>query len=435
MLDALVSLFWLVIYGVPLFAMLVFVVNSMKDYGKPRRRRSKSNYSYRQPRKKWVNYGPQSEFKYVDNESPSEFVVYFIENPRLNALKIGVGQPGRVHQLLNSHVEMDDESENTGWRVLRVAEFSYNDVNYAKGREKAYEAERRVKFYWKSQGNEPFLTDVQMGYSKVNQRSTGEIIWIRTQGWSETVEMGKVCEVSSWKYVTSSPGFIGEITDFLPGRELLLLNAAHAERTRPPDLKFPSQQRNNRRPVNLESGEDIDNAADQTTSHKYKARPKSDGTQEGAFRARTKQSSDSECIIWIGSVLTNSGYGTMLWNGVPTPAHRIAWKLKYEEELEDSYLQNKCGSRLCVNPEHWSKLVKDEFPCSTEFCTEKSRTVYRQGQCEKCHQRSKVIRRAVREGTAVKCPTQACPNMSTSSSINSRCVSCAAKARANKLNK
>lgn len=79
-----------------------------------------------------------------------------------------------------------------------------------------------------------------MGFSQVTKRSADEDIWIRTQGWSETVEMGKVCEVSSGKYVTSALIFIGELTEFESRRDLLLLNQKHAERARPPDLKFPS---------------------------------------------------------------------------------------------------------------------------------------------------------------------------------------------------
>jgi hypothetical protein len=174
--------------------MISSILDTSSNRRKPKRRRRSSQYSSGQSRKKYINYGPRSEFQYVDNVSPGEFVVYFIENPKLNALKIGVGRAGRVHQLLNSHVERSDESEGVGWQVLRVAQFSFNDNDYAKGREKAYEAERRVKFYWKSQGNEPFLSDEQMGHSRVNQRSTGEVIWIRTPGWSETVQIGKVCE-------------------------------------------------------------------------------------------------------------------------------------------------------------------------------------------------------------------------------------------------
>lgn len=93
--------------------MFTFFVGAANDYGKPSRRRRRTSYNLNS-RKKYVNYGPRSEFQYVDNEAPGEFVVYFIENPQLNALKIGVGRAGRVYQLLNSHVECSELSEGNG---------------------------------------------------------------------------------------------------------------------------------------------------------------------------------------------------------------------------------------------------------------------------------------------------------------------------------
>lgn len=431
MLDFLGGLVALAIFAIPVWAMITFLVGAANDYGKPTRRRRRNSYRP-VPRNKYVNYGPRSEFQYVDNEAPGEFVVYFIENPRLNALKIGVGRAGRVHQLLNSYTERSELSENIGWQVLRVAQFSWSGDDYQKGREKAYEAERRVKFYWKSQGNEPYLRDDQMGFSQVTKRSTDEVIWIRTQGWSETVEMGKVCEVSSWKYVTSAPGFLGEFTEFGQGRELILRNEKHAERTRPPDLKFPAGKKTVPKAKTLEQGENVDAALFEASNRNYKARPKSDGTQLGAFLARTQPANENGCILWTGAAQTDSGYGTMLWNLIPTPAHRIAWMIEFEEELEDAILTNKCGQRLCVNTQHWSKVVKGEFSCVTQFCEEPSRTTYKQGPCEKCYQRAKVIRRAIREGTATNCPTPGCANTSSGSASNSRCVECAAQHRTNR---
>jgi hypothetical protein len=432
-LDFLGALVALAIFAVPVWVMITFFVGAANDYGKPSRRRRRKSYSSNS-RKRYANYGPRSEFQYVDNEAPGEFVVYFIENPKLRALKIGVGRAGRVHQLLNSFVDRSETSERIGWQVLRVAQFSWSSDDYEKGREKAYEAERRVKFYWKSQGNEPFLRDEQMGFSQVTKRSTDEVIWIRTQGWSETVEMGKICEVSSWKYVTSAPGFIGELTEFEEGRELLLLNQKHADRTRPPDLKFPVKKKSSSSSKAVEQGEEIAGALSVKPVRSNRTRPKSDGTQQGAFLARTQPANEAGCILWSGAAQTDSGYGTMLWNGTPTPAHRIAWMLDFNEDLENAFLANKCGNRLCVNTQHWDKVVKSEFTCVTNFCEEPSRTTYKQGQCEKCFQRAKVIRRAVREGTASKCPTVSCKNMSTSSASNSRCVECAAKFRASKAN-
>ena len=407
--------------------MFAFLAGAANDYGKPRRRRRSSSYS---PKKKnyYSSNRRPSEFQYFDNETPGEFLVYFIENPRLKALKIGVGQAGRVHQLLNSYTDRSEESENIGWKVLRVGQFSFSNDDYEKGRTKAYEAERRVKFYWKSQGHEPFLKDEQMGFSKVTKKSTEETIWIQTKGWSETIEMGKVCEVSSWKYVTSSPGYIMESTEFTAGRDLLLINEKHAERTRPPDLKFPNQNKAlSKTPTSNLSKPGIDQET-QHSARNYRVRPKSDGTQEGAFKARTQAADKNGCIKWTGSVVTGSGYGTMLWDGKPTAAHRIAWYLEFGEELEDNLLFNTCGSRLCVTPQHWKKETKTEYKCTTKYCNQISRTVLKAGPCDTCHQRAKAIRRAVREGSAAKCNSPMCEQMSTSST--SYCVECRAKRRA-----
>lgn len=422
----------LVIFGLPLVGLLGAMFSPSKPRSRKKSYSSKSKYS--KPRN-FVNYGPKSVFEYADNNSPEEFLVYFIENPKKNALKIGVGRAGRVNQLLNSYENRDEQSEKIGWQILRVAQFSNTYDDYGLGRDKAYEAERRVKFYWKSQGLEPFLSDEEMGFSKIQRRSTLEIEWIRTQGWSETAELGKVCEVSTWKYVMNSPGFLGESTAFTRGRELLLLNEKHAARTRPPNLKFStlnSASYNSKKPSGVDTPTKTDENKNQQNKKSYRPRPISDGTEIGKFLARTKVSAESECVMWIGSV-TDTGYGFTTWNGTLTPAHRIAWVIKYDEEIDNSMFKNQCGNRICVNTDHWIKIEKSEYECITPNCHEKSRTVLKAGVCEKCYQRAKVIRRAEREGRATNCPTAGCVNFSTGNAINSLCVPCSAKNRSRQL--
>ena len=119
----------------------------------------------------------------------------------------------------------------------------------------------------------------------------------------------------------------------------------------------------------------------------------------------------------------------MLWNGTPRPAHRVAWEIANKSELGDSFLVNNCGSRLCMNPLHWDKIDKSIFSCATPSCTEQSQTVVYQGLCEKCRQRAKVIRRAVREGKSGVCHTLTCNNVSASERTNSYCVECSAQLR------
>ena len=418
-LETLVALF---IYGIPLFSMVIFLVMGIRDYGKPRRRRSTYRTPKRTYKRKFNVDVRRSEFRYADNESPGEYLVYFIENPKLNALKIGVGTAGRVLQLMNSFIDKDIESENIGWQVLRVGQFSFSFDDYDDGQTKALEAERRVKFYWKSKGFEPFLAKEQMGYSLIEKKDTQEILFVQTKGWSETVEMGKVCEVSSWNYVTSAPGFLGDSSEFAIGRDLLLLNPKDSKRTRPEGLKFPKSKSKN---ANLQNSKP---EVPTSISREYTKRPKSDGTQFGEFYSRCSQSEGTECINWIGHI-TENGYGAMLWNGTPRPAHRVAWEIANKSELGDSFLVNKCGSRLCMNPLHWDKIDKSIFSCATPSCTEQSQTVVYQGLCEKCRQRAKVIRRAVREGKSGVCHTLTCNNVSASERTNSYCVECSAQLR------
>ncbi len=422
MLDILGAIVTLFIIGIPVWAIISFIFGAANDYGKPRQKRRRS--SPQKKRNYYSNSKRPSEFQYFDNEAPEEFLVYFIENPKLNALKIGVGRAGRVHQLLNSYNARTEESDKVGWQVLRVGQFSWSYEDYEKGRGKAYEAERRVKFYWKSQGLEPFLKDEQMGYSKVIKKTSDETIWIRTPGWSETVEMGKVCEVSSWKYVTSSPGYIMESSEFPQGRDLHLLNPQHAERLRPPDLKFPSIKKTaikTSQEIAMESEKNVP-----TSKRAYKSIPKSDGTPEGAFWARTGSTDENGCMIWTGAKF-EAGYGLIVWDGKSMPAHRVAWWLRFREELEDSRLTNKCGNRLCVNVEHWHKDNKQVLECVIEFCNRPSRTVFKSGMCERCYQRSKRIRRAIREGVSEKCAANGCDNRSFSA--KAYCVDCYPKHR------
>jgi hypothetical protein len=410
-LDSILSL---AILAIALWGVATFFAALSKP---PKRRRSNQRKRYSSYKSSYKPFTDKiSDYQYFDNEAPGQFLVYFIENPKLGALKIGVGRAGRVNQLLNSHEERDENSAEIGWQILRVAVFSYGSDDYGKGREKANEAERRVKFYWKTQGLEPYLSDEQMGYSRMNIRNTGETVWVRTQGWSETIELGKACEVSSWKYVTNSPGYLGEFSSFQSGRELSLLNPEHAERLRPPNLSFPKKR-----------SRTTDSALNQDSEVKH--RPKSDGTQIGNFQARISLSEETECILWTGSVMKDNGYGVMLWNGELKTAHRVSWMIEFSDDLEDSHLLNQCGNRLCVNTSHWTKHSKSEHVCITPNCNELSETTYKQGQCTKCNQRAKLIRRAIREGRAVECPTPGCTNMSTSSARNSRCVECAAIAR------
>jgi hypothetical protein len=55
--------------------------------------------------------------------------------------------------------------------------------------------------------------------------------WHLTKGFTETVELGSVCEVSTWNIVQNAPGFQGEGSTFFAGRELKVIGSAKLSST------------------------------------------------------------------------------------------------------------------------------------------------------------------------------------------------------------
>ena len=98
--------------------------------------------SYRTPR-------PYSGKSYINNPDPNTFMVYFLENQKLGALKLGVGSWGRINEFIYARVSPSRSAENAGWVLLRAAKFSLFESQYDLGREQAYEAERRAHYYWR----------------------------------------------------------------------------------------------------------------------------------------------------------------------------------------------------------------------------------------------------------------------------------------------
>lgn len=335
----------------------------------------------------------RSDFSYIDNPNPSEFLVYFIESEELDAYKIGVGTSGRVLQLLNSSLKTEEGIRNIGWKVLRTAKFSDSSLNYEAGRYLAYEAEAKAHFYWRKYLNEPSsVSENDMGYSQLIR--DGETRWYLTKGFSETVQRGSVCEKTSWDIVTNSKGYLGPGSTFYDGRELV-------ERD---DKKMPKsfliQYEKSRRDLSIQrekrlqkDNEDTRNYSDQSeipTNHSfrvYKKMPANTGSQEGNFWARVRKQEDGHWM-WEGSVMTDGDYGVMLWEGSPRPAHRIAWQI-VNGGMPQGQLLNTCKTKFCVNPLHWNILVTQKFDCLTEGCPNRSRTTTKPGFCESCRARNR----------------------------------------------
>jgi hypothetical protein len=217
-------IFGLAMLGFILFMVIGIPMTIIADSKKPKARRKRP-----QPRQEYysADFTPR-EFDFYHESERGEFYVYFIANERLSALKIGVGNTGRIKQLLHSYTQKDESSEGIGWEILKVAQFSDQGTDFEAGKRNGNEAERRAHYYWRYVLNLPlYLSEDQMGYSRI--RKNDQTIWVLTPGYTETAIMHKVCEVSTWNYVVKTPGFIRESNAFsgINSRELRLLHENH----------------------------------------------------------------------------------------------------------------------------------------------------------------------------------------------------------------
>jgi len=382
------------IFGLAMTAFMLYIIfiipfGLLSDSKKPkyrRRRRSThrghKSYSYTPP-----------DFDYYHSYNKSEFYVYFIENENLNALKIGVGNGGRLLQLLNSFEERNEQSLNIGWRLLRLAKFANYKIDYELGKAYGNEAEKKAHYYWRNVLHLPiYLTDLQMGYSKV--KNYGEVNWTLTKGYTETVEKNRVCEVSTWNYVVNSFGFIEEFNDYAgyEPRELKLLYPEHFDVTKPinyDDFKFKQVRH----------------------FFDYELSPKDKKSIEERFWERVDKRSGN-CWMWTGAATSKDmsrAYGLFNYDGKLEVAHRIAWVLERKEDIENSTLENLCGNKRCVKTDHWGVSLRSKnnfgekrvstFQCISEGCERPSETVTKAALCEPCRQKVKRVRRKI--GTQV----------------------------------
>jgi hypothetical protein len=329
------------IFGLAMTAFMLFIIliipfGLLSDSKKSRYRRRRRPTSRRY---KSYSYSPP-DFDYYHSYNKTEFLVYFIENEKLDALKIGVGSGGRVLQLLNSYQDKSEQSESVGWKLLRLAKFSDYENSYDLGKIYANEAEKKAHYYWRNVLELPIhLNDFQMGYSKV--RNYGEINWTLTKGYSETVNKSKVCEVSTWNYVINSYGFIEEHNEFMGTvpRELQSLHPDHSI---------------------LDVPENYDSFKLKTVRHYFEKElaPRERKSVEERFWSKVDKT-ELGCWDWTGAKSNKkNGYGVFQLSDHLTTAHKVAWILEGNEELGDSLMDNLCGNRSCVRPEHWKKSIR-----------------------------------------------------------------------------
>jgi hypothetical protein len=124
---------------------------------------------------------------------------------RLSALKIGIGQFGRIEQIRKSqHLNpKTGKIEDSLWYVLKVGRFSTLNEQSHESLPKFLAAEKRVLKYWHDElGLQPFLNSETIGVVKGTKNILG--------GSSETVRLGSVCEIETWQRIQTADGYLGD---------------------------------------------------------------------------------------------------------------------------------------------------------------------------------------------------------------------------------
>lgn len=395
------------IFGLFILGLMVVsgysMLSAMFSRGPVRRRRSykSSSTHYRRGRRGYSYYRtspitgrtprPYSGKSYVNNPDPNTFMVYFLENEKLGALKLGVGSWGRINEFVDARVSPSHSGERIGWKILRTAKFSTSESEYDLGREQAYEAERRAHFYWRYVKRYPRkLEKDQMGFSLIEV--FGQRKFEPTKGYTETAALGEVCEKSTWNYILKAPGFKEEHIP-INARELILLDPESSILETPFGYYEAKIRRIRHESRQTEVGTKL--------------------TEEERLWAKINKT--ESCWEWTAGK-NPAGYGIGVFNGKVGPAHRIIWTLEIGSDPGLFFMENSCGKRSCVNPKHWSISLRrryapgeiriSKFNCTTEGCSRPALTMTRPGPCEPCKQTAKRQRRKLRaseNNPALKC--------------------------------
>jgi hypothetical protein len=267
-------IFGLAMLGFILFMIIGIPMTIIADSKKPKTRRPRS--------KKPTPYNSKqysaNSFNYYHDSDKTEFLVYFIANEKLGALKIGVGNFGRLKQLVESYESKDLNSPNIGWEVLKVGKFSTSSNNYESGKLNGVEAEKRAHYYWRYVLKQPlYLHDYQMGFSRITKNEN--TMWISTPGYTETVNMKEVCEVSTWNFVRNSPGFLEDmdLSSEYTCRSLRLSIEKHILLNIPPEymeFKLSTVNHYNPKATELRSDSSADNVYEKKRKSPSKSAPK-----------------------------------------------------------------------------------------------------------------------------------------------------------------
>jgi hypothetical protein len=356
-----------------IFSMFFGLIMIFVEALKPGRKRKKSAYNFydlrnREFRKASDSYkairDSKHSVKYLDKSSEELNIVYFIQNQKLDAAKIGVGQIGRLIQLINSTTSRNAEGIKVGWEILRIAYFDEM--------KDAYKAESKVLYHWRDELKLPEqLISQNMGFSQmkiVNKR-----IWVPTSGYTETVKLDSICKDFTWNLVLSSSGIIKEETKYLQNH-FEHHNCEHLHMFS--ESKFKSKSSKKR-----------------STKKSYKTTEKL-LPEETFWNKIHKLEDDPKCWLWNSA--TSNGYAIGTYMEKLDLIHRVTWTMNYGQIPKKSFLRNECGIRNCVNPEHWRIEISQDYECINLGCARKSESVTKPGLCKTCRQREKRKRKKER---------------------------------------
>jgi hypothetical protein len=357
-----------VIFGLAFLLFLIYMfvgtISVIIASFKPRKRKSriydfqKNDISESRRAQQSYNLIKNSPFslKYEKTGSSETNVVYLIRNDKLGALKIGVGQLGRVLQLVNSTTSRNSDGQKVGWEVLRLAYFA--DMK------QAYLAESKVLFHWRNQLNlSIFLSANQMGFAHMKLGNSK--VWVYTGGHTETVNSSEICKLFTWELVTKSTGFlsetIGDSDEILIHQDCEYLHKFNAS-------EFQRRKRKSR------------------AKREPRVKVTFENQEERFWSKISKVTEEPHCWVWNSG--TTNGYGIGHYEEKLELVHRITWRL-----LKGEIPPKSCGVRNCVNPEHWFIELSQEYECTNVECNRKSETTTRPGLCKTCRQREKRKRR------------------------------------------
>jgi hypothetical protein len=169
-------------------------------------------------------------------------------------------------------------------------------------------------------------------------------------------------------------------------------------------------------------------------------RPPIEKTLEEKFWEKVDRES-SNCWLWTGAVTKKgqkNSYAIFSHDGRNQLAQRVAWALEGLETINNSTLENTCGTKTCVRPEHWIKTLRrlnslgeklvSTHLCINVGCDRPSMTITKASLCEPCKQSVKrKRRRGSKKISTYQCINEGCTNPSVTTTKSSLCEKCRQK--------